>query len=237
MSGHSKWSTIKRQKGINDAKKGQLFSKLARAITLAAKQGGADPTSNIRLKVEVERAKQANMPKENIERALSKASAVASLIEEVIYEGYGPQGTPIIVEAATDNKNRITQEIKNLFTRGGGNLASPGSVSFQFEKVGQIVIGKDQNPQNQMLSLIDLGAEDIEEVEDGIEIWARPENIFPLKEKIEASGNKILSTSLIFRPKTAPIALNEEKTKKVLNLLESLDNHEDVQQVYTNIKI
>lgn len=237
MSGHSKWSTIKRQKGINDAKKGQLFSKLAKALTLATKLGGADPASNIRLRVEVERAKQANMPKENIERALSRASSEAGNIEEVIYEGYGPEGTPIIIEAATNNKNRTVQEIKNLFTRGGGNLAGPGSVSFQFEKVGQIVIEKIPSPQNQMLSLIDLGVEDMEEVEDGIEIYAKPENIFPMKEKVEAVGNKILSTSLIFRPKNPPSALSEEKTKKALSLLESLDNHEDVQQVYTNIKV
>jgi len=167
MSGHSKWSTIKRAKEANDAKKGALFTKLARAITIAAKGGGADPDMNMKLRFAVEKARQSNMPKENIERAIEKGVGEGGVqMQEMVYEGYGPLGVPIVVEAATDNKNRTAQEIKNLFERGGGTLGAPGSVSFQFERTGQLVLEKGDDPEGRMLELIDLGAEDLEEAED-----------------------------------------------------------------------
>lgn len=237
MSGHSKWSTIKRQKGINDAKRGQLFSKLARAITLASKQGGPNLDSNLTLRVVVEKARQANMPKENIERAISRGEASEGGLEEVLYEGYGPLGVPILVEAATDNKNRTAQEIKNIFSRGGGDLSGPGSVSFQFEKKGQVLVDKGEDAQAKMLSLIDLGVEDLEEVEDGIEVFTAPSGLFSTVKKLTTAGIKIVSSEIVFKPKGAPMVLPENKTERVVSFLESLDDHDDVQQVYANVKI
>lgn len=234
MSGHSKWSTIKRQKEANDAKRGQLFSKIARAITLAAKQGGANPDSNIRLRAIIEKAKQVNMPKDNIERAIERGSAADNL-QEIVYEGYGPDGVPIIVETATDNKNRTAQEVKNIFTKGGGSLGGPGSVSFQFEKVGQILVKKGQDPQNTMLELIDLGVEDIEEAEDGIQIYTKPEDLFDTKKRIEEKGLEAVEAELAFRPKNPVKIEDDTKSQKILKLLDNLDDYDDVQKVYAGV--
>lgn len=235
MSGHSKWSTIKRQKGINDARRGQLFSKFARAITLAAKQGGTNPDSNIRLRAIIEKTRQINMPKENIQRAIERGSEAGNL-EEIMYEGYGPDAVPIIVEAATDNKNRTAQEIKNLFERGGGSMSGPGSVSFQFEKVGQILIEKKVDVEEQMLSLIDLGAEDVEETSDGIEVYTKPNELFTVREKIDGAGMRVLESDLVYRPKTPIVVANPERANKVIKLLESLDDYDDVQKVYAGFR-
>lgn len=232
MSGHSKWSTIKRQKGATDAKRGMLFSKLARTITIAAKQGGPSPDTNLRLRLAMEQARASNMPKDNIERAIERATgAGGGQLQEVLYEGYGPEGTAILVEAATDNKNRTTQEIKNIFERGGGAVGTPGSVSFQFDHVGQIVV--DGRGEGLMLQLIDLGAEDVEEVEDGIEIYVKPGELFQMKEKIEGAGVPVKTAELVYNPKT-PISVPGTVEGRVVKLLENLDEHDDVQKVYTN---
>lgn len=236
MSGHSKWSTIKRQKEAKDAKRGQLFSKLARAITLAAKQGGADPGTNLRLRFAIEKAKEANMPKDNIERAIGRASSKGEAIEEVIYEGYGPFGIAVIVEAATDNRNRTAQEIKNLFERRGGSLGGPGSVSFQFQQKGLIVVDKGENAEETMLSLIDQGAPDLEEG-DGIEIYVEPKEVSTWQKKLEKAGFRVKQAELIYEPKESVNIHDKAKAKKVLKFLASLDEHDDVQRVWANVDI
>ncbi len=237
MSGHSKWSTIKRQKGINDAKKGAVFTKLAKAITLAAKDGGADPSMNMKLRFAIEKARQSNMPKDNIERAVASAQGKLDNLIELVYEGYGPSGVPVIVEAATDNKNRTAQEIKNMFERGGGVMASPGSVSFQFERAGQLVVEKGTDAESRMLELIDLGAEDLEEAEDGIEVYTKPADLFLVKQKLEGAGMKVSSSELIYRPKTNIEVKDEGTANRVVRLLEGLDDLDDVQKVYAGVDI
>lgn len=237
MSGHSKWSTIKRQKEANDAKRGQLFSKLTRGISLAAKQGGPNPDSNITLRAVIDKARQFNMPKENIQRAIEKGSGGgAGSVENVVYEGYGPGGVAIIVEAATDNKNRTAQEIKSVFERGGGSLASPGSVSFQFEKAGQILVEKNDKPDEQALGLMDIsGVEDVEIVGDGVEVDTRAGEIFKVKEQIDGAGMTVRSAELIFKPKVLVQVSDSTSGQRAIRLLEALDEHEDVQRVWANI--
>lgn len=235
MSGHSKWSTIKRQKGVTDAKRGRLFSKLVRAISIAAKQGGPNPDSNLHLRLAMDQAKAANMPKENIERALERAAGAGEGdLQEALYEGYGPGGAAVLVEAATDNKNRTTQEIKNIFERSGGSLGTQGSVSFQFEREGQLVI--EGAGEQLMLKLIDLGARDVEEVEDGTEIYVAPTNLFQIKEKVEQAGIKVKSAELIYSPK-AVMDIAGSAGSQLVKLLEILDEHDDVQKVYTNADV
>lgn len=236
MSGHSKWSTIKRQKEATDAKRGQLFSKLSRAIGIAAKQGGPSPDTNLRLRVAIEQAKSFNMPKENIERILKQVQEKAENLEEAIYEAYGPAGVGVLIEVTTDNRNRTTQEIKNILERSGGSLGTPGSVAFQFEQKGLILVDKGASPDERMLKLIDLGAEDVEEAEDGIEVYTKPGDVFALKEKFEQEGVSVRSAELIYNPKNmAPVA--SQDTGRVLKLIEALDGHDDVQKVYTNADI
>lgn len=237
MSGHSKWSTIKRQKETTDAKRGQLFSKLSRAIGIAAKQGGPNPDSNLRLRVAIEQAKSFNMPKENIERVLKQVQEKSQSLEEALYEGYGPGGVGILIEAATDNKNRTTQEIKNIFERGGGSLGTPGSVSFQFEQKGLILVERGDSAEEKMLKLIDLGAEDVEEAEDGIEVYTKPGEVFALKEKFEQAGITVKSSELVYSPKVMMPIGQGNTAQRILKLVESLDEHEDVQKVYINADI
>lgn len=239
MSGHSKWSTIHRQKEAQDIKRGKLFSKLSRAITLAARQGGAEPEINLKLRFAIEKARQANMPKENIKRALQHAEGKLEGrgLEEVKYEGYGPEGLAVIVEAVTDNKNRTAQEIKNIFERAGGTLGGPGSVSFQFTSYGLLLIKKGKDPQEDMLTLIDLGVEDVEETEDGIEVYVAPSQVDKIKQKLEEAGFTVAQTDLVARPKSLISIAEEKKAKKALSFLETLNGHEDVQSVFVNLDI
>lgn len=238
MSGHSKWSTIKRQKEATDAKRGQLFSKLARAITLAAKAGGTDLSGNLRLKIAIEQARASNMPKENITRAIERGSgAEAGSLEEVIYEGYGPGGVAVIVEAATDNRNRTAQEIKNIFERAGGSLAGPGSVSFQFEQKGLILVEKGSNPEKTELALIDLGVPDLDETEDGIEVYIPPAELAQWREKIVQGEFKIKSAELVYKPRSLVEIQDKERAQKVFQFMEALDGHDDVQKVFANPKV
>lgn len=235
MSGHSKWATIHRQKESTDAKRGLLFSKLSRAITIAA-AGGADPDTNFKLRLVIDKARSSNMPKDNIERAISRASG-GEAVEEVTYEGFGPAGIGVIVEAATDNKNRTAQEIKNLFERGGGNLGGPGSVSFQFEKSGHLLVEKSDSPEEQMLALIDAGAGDVEESPDGIEVYVSPNETSNVQSKVEELGFTVKEAGLIMRPKNLVSLPSPESAKKVISFLDSLESHTDVQNVYTNADI
>lgn len=238
MSGHSKWETIKRQKKKEDLKRGKLFSKLSRAISVAVRTGGGpDPETNYKLRVAIDQAKEANMPKENIKRALSRGGGEEGDLEEAAYEGFGPGGIGVIVEVATDNRNRTSQEIKNLFERGGGNLAGPGAVSFNFEPKGVIVIKTKEEKDDMMLDLIDLGVEDLEETEDGVEAYVSPTKTSELKDKIEEKGYKVVSADLVRRPKLNKTVDGEEDAKKVLSFLEDLEDHDDVQKVFADVNI
>jgi YebC/PmpR family DNA-binding regulatory protein len=237
MSGHSHYATIKRQKEAKDAAKGNLFSKLSRALIIATKSGGGpDPDSNFKLRVAIDAAKAASMPKENIERAISKASGPETL-DEVTYEGYGPSGVAVVVEAATDNRNRTGQEIKNIFERGGGSLAGPGSVSFNFEQKGLLSVEKTSDPQAQMLSLIDMGVEDVEETADAIEVYVAPNQLAETREKLIAGEFKVTSAELYLKPKNLQPVSDPKEASRVLSFLDSLEEHADVQKVSANVDI
>ena len=234
MSGHSHFATIKRQKAANDSVKGNIFSKMARAIMIAAKSGG-DPDMNFRLRVEIDKARGVNMPKENIERAIAKATTEALNLEEISYEGFGPSGVNVIIEAATDNKNRTAQEIKNALDKAGGSLAGPGAVLFNFEHKGYLLLKKDSDPQTQMLKIIDMGVEGVEETDDGIEVYVAPDKLSATKKILEGAGAEILETELQMKPKN-PVEVSDDQAKKVLALLSALEDFDDVQKVFTNIK-
>lgn len=234
MSGHSHFATIKRQKAANDSVKGNIFSKMARAIMIAAKSGG-DPDMNFRLRVEIDKARGVNMPKENIERAIAKATTEAANLEEITYEGFGPSGVNVIIEAATDNKNRTAQEIKNALDKAGGSLAGPGAVLFNFEHKGYLLLKKDSDPQTQMLKIIDMGVEDVNETDDGIEVYVAPDKLSTTKKILEGAGAEILETELQMKPKN-PVEVSDDQAKKVLALLSALEDFDDVQKVFTNIK-
>jgi len=237
MSGHSKWSTIKRKKEATDIARGKLFSKLARAISIAVKTGGGpNPETNYKLRVAIDQAKAKNMPKANVERALKSAEEAGS-IEEITYEGFGPGGIGVIVETATDNRNRTAAEIKRIFERGEGRLGGPGSVSFNFEPRGLLVIKKNKDSENQMLKLIDLGIEDVEETEDAIEAYTGFSRLADVKKKTTNKGFNILSADLVQKPKTYKEVKDSEKAKKALKFLENLEEHDDVQKVFSNVDI
>ncbi|MBM3205404.1 YebC/PmpR family DNA-binding transcriptional regulator [Candidatus Shapirobacteria bacterium] len=241
MSGHSKWSTIKRQKESKDAKRGQVFTKLANAITMAVRAGGGvtDPEKNFRLRLAMDKARALNVPKENIQRAIVRGSGEKGGAgwSEVNYEGYGPEGIAIIVEAATDNKNRTTAEIKNLFERGGGRLASPGAMAFQFKKSGLLTVEKLTPIEEQILKLMDLGVEDVQEVKDAIEIYTPPEKLREIKNKVEQLNFKVIGEELMMLPTTTISLETRSKAEKVLKFMESLEEHDDVQKVYANFDI
>jgi len=238
MSGHSHWATIKRQKEAADKQRGQIFSKLSRAIAIAARQG-ADPETNFKLRLAIEKAKEYNLPKENILRAIRRGSGQeeGERWEEITFEGYGPEGIGVIVETVTDNRNRTTAEIKNIFERGGGSLAGPGAVSYLFRKMGLITVKKEENPDEQILRLIDLGAEDVEEAVDAVEVYTSPENLKDIEEKIKSSGFEVKSAEIIMKPVTPSVINDSQKVQKVLKFMDALENHDDVQKVYANFDI
>jgi YebC/PmpR family DNA-binding regulatory protein len=236
MSGHSHYSTIKRAKEANDQARGKIFSRYAREIAIAVREGGGtDPAFNYKLRMVLDKARAANMPKDNIERALVKSAGGA--LEKIIYEGFGPSGIGILVEVATDNRNRTSQDIKNLFERGGGNLAGPGAVSYNFENKGLLVVPKGVNSEEQMLKLIDLGVEDVEETTDGIEVYAPPEKLMETKEMLEKGGIVPISAELVMKPKVFQTVDDVNTAKKCLTLLDLLNDHDDVQKVYSNLDI
>ncbi len=238
MSGHSHYATIKRQKETRDQAKGKIFSKLARAIQIAVKTGGSsDPDANSRLRMVIETARSEDMPKENIDRAISKGMGSGEVLEEVTYEGFGPGGVAVIVEAATDNRNRTGQEIKNLFERSGGNLAGPGAVSFNFEPKGLIVVEKAQNVEEQILSIIDTGVDDVEEKNDAIEVYVAPNSLSVIKNGLSEKGYSIRSAHLIKRPLNFQTIDNQNTAQKVLGFLDDLEDQDDVQKVYANLDI
>lgn len=238
MSGHSHFATIKRQKEANDAAKGNVFSKMVKIITVAVKTGGGgDPDMNFKLRVAMDKARESNMPKENIERAIAKASSEAQNVEEVNYEGFAPGGVGVIVTVATDNRNRTSQEMKNIFERGGGSLGGPGSVSFNFVNTGFMLVAKNSDPDTQMLTLIDLGAEDVVDTEDGIEVYVSQDKLADTKAKIEQAGMSVSNVELMMKPVNLVTISDVNVAKKIIKLLDSFEEHDDVQKVYSNLDI
>ena len=237
MSGHSKWSSIKRDKGIADNKRGQIFTKLGREITVASRHGGGDPDANSRLRMAIDRARGANMPKDNIERAIKKgtgADSDAAMLAEVIYEGYGPGGAAVLVEALTDNRNRTASDVRNAFTTAGGNLGDAGSVAWQFESRGLITLKPgDEDPEELALRAIDSGAEDVTVDGGAIEVYTKPEELESVRQALAAADIPIGSVEYMKVPKNT-IALDVHKSKQVLRLLDQLDELEDVQRVSSN---
>lgn len=236
MSGHSHFATIKRAKEAKDAQKGKAFSKHARSIAMAVKSGGGiDPDSNYKLRMAIEAARADNLPKENIERAISKASTSAQNMDEFVYEGFGPYGVSVIVEAATDNRNRTAQELKNIFEKGGGNMGSPGSVAYNFESKGLIKIVKSENSDDQLLDLIDLGVDDYEEIGNELILFTPYEKTGELKDAIVNKNYNVVSTQSIKTAKNSLEIDDVEKAKKIFNFIQKLEEHDDVQNVYTNV--
>lgn len=236
MSGHSKWSTIKRQKGVADAQRGAVFTKISKEIIMAAKAGGGDPAANFRLRLILQKAKENNMPNENIKRAIERATGGGEGVDlqEITYEGYGPAGTAVIVEAATENRNRTVAEVRNVFARTGGNLGENGSVGWIFESRGVISVtpnGKD--PDEVALHAIDAGAEDVQVGEDSIDVYTQPSDLEAVKKALEDNGVAVASAETARVPKTT-VQLDEKDAIQTLRLVEKLEALEDVQKVYFN---
>ena len=237
MSGHSKWANIKNKKAKMDAQKGKIYTRFSKLIIVAVREGGPDPNSNSKLKDVIEKAKQVNMPNENIERAIKRATGELSGAdyEEIMYEGYGPSGVAILVDATTDNRNRTAGEMRHIFDKHGGNLGETGCVAWMYEKKGLIIIEKDDSTDVEeiMMLAIDAGAEDVDEQEDSIEVTTSVENFAAVKDAFEKNGIKIFSADLTYIPKTT-LSLSESECEKVERLIEALEDHDDVQNVYTN---
>lgn len=242
MSGHSKWSQIKRQKGVADAKRGQVFTKLGNAITISVRQGGGitDPDSNFRLRLMMEKAREANMPKENIQRAIDRAIGKGQTVqlEEVIFEGFGPEGIGVLVEAVTDNRLRTLGAVKNIFDRGGGTLGSSGSVSYLFNHLGVIFLPKEQknnlSSDDLLMMTIEEGAQEVEETDDGYEVYTKANELHKMKERLVEKGLEVGSAELTMKPITSIKIDNQEMSKRVIEFLEKLEDLDDVQKVYSN---
>lgn len=239
MSGHSKWASIKHKKAATDAKRGALFTKLIKEITAAARQGGGNPENNIRLRAAMTRAKTQNMPLSNIDNAIKKGTGELPgiIYEEVNYEGYGPKGVAIMIEALTDNKNRTSAELRNLFSKKNGNLAGAGSVAWMFQKKGYIVIEKKEIDEEKLMGIIlEAGAEDMKTVDSNYEVITDTSNFEHVKKAIEDKKIKILSAEVTMIP-SSTIKVTGPDAKVVLELVETLEDHEDVQHVYANFDI
>lgn len=240
MSGHSKWSTIKRQKGAADVKRGAIFTKISNAITIAVKQGGGigDPTQNPRLRLAVETARSANMPKDNIERAIARATAKgAGELQEVTYEGFAPGGISVLVEAITDNTNRTTSEVKGLFHKSGASFGQPGSVAYQFEQAGEITITKNGKTLDDIfMSAAELGAQDVEDRGEEVGVYTPPGSLSKIKEGLSSQGFQITSAELSRRPITL-VNISDEEKGRVIDFLSLLEEMPDVQKVYSNISL
>jgi len=238
MSGHSKWATIKHKKAATDAKRGTLFTKLIKEITVAARSGG-NPDTNPRLRVAIERGKEASMPADNIERAVKKGTGELEGVsyEDITLEGYGPGGVAFYVEGVSDNKNRTTSEVRTIFTKKGGNMAGAGSVSWMFEKKGYIVISKKTIDEDRLMGIVlDAGAEDIVVEEENYAVKTSPTDFYKVKKALEDNSIKIESAEITLLPKSTVRVVGED-AKKVLDLVGALEEHEDVQNVYANFDI
>jgi YebC/PmpR family DNA-binding regulatory protein len=239
MSGHSKWSTIKRQKGANDAKRGALFTKVAREIAVAARAGGGDPDANYRLRLAIDKARSINMPADNIKRAIERATGGGDDVqyEEIVYEGYGPGGVAVLVEAATDNRNRTAAEVRSIFSKTGGQLAGSGAVAWQFEPRGLITVPRNAGSADDVaLAAIDAGAVDVDTESDPIEIYTEPADLEAVRTALEAAGVKVDEAESAMLAKQT-VSLDADHVRKAMRLVELLEDLDDVQRVTTNVDI
>jgi YebC/PmpR family DNA-binding regulatory protein len=239
MSGHSKWSSIKHKKGAADAKRGKLFTKLARAITVAARDGGGDTEGNPALATAVQKARDASMPKDNIQRAIDRGTGAGSdsaAIERIVYEGYGPAGVAVLVEALTDNRNRAGAEIRFAFSKHGGSLGEPGSVAWIFEKKGAVVVDGGRYGEEDLIAAIDAGAEDVREDGEELRVICDPGDLSAVREALDAAGVEIKSATIATEPKST-VELKGHDAERLLALLDSLDEQDDVDEVFANFDI
>ncbi len=239
MSGHSKWASIKHKKAVVDARRGQHFTKLARAIQIAAREGGGDPTGNSALALAIQKARDASMPKDNIERAIAKGTgegADADQIETVLYEGYGPGGVALLIEALTDNRNRTGADMRHLLGKHGGNLGEPGSVSYLFDKRGVIVVDANRYSEDDLMPAIDAGAEDIALDEDIYEVITEPSDLAAAREALVGAGVEIESADLTQRPR-ARVPVDESDAGKLIKLIDALEENDDVNAVHANFDV
>jgi YebC/PmpR family DNA-binding regulatory protein len=236
MAGHSKWAGIKHKKAIVDSRRGKLFTKLARHITVAAKSGGGDVAGNPSLALAVQKAKDASMPKDNIQRAIDKgtgAGADAETFEDVLYEGYGPGGVALLIEALTDNRNRTGSDVRHLLSKHGGNLGEPGSVAYLFDKKGVVVVSADRYTEDDLIVAVDAGAEDIEIDDDVFEVLTEPADLQAVRAALEEAGVEFETAEVLWRPKTR-VEVDEDTAGKLLRLIDALDDNDDVDEVHAN---
>ncbi len=243
MSGHSKWSTIKRKKGAADVRRGQLFTKLTREIIVAAREGGGDPGANFRLRMAIERAKKENMPNENIQRAIDRALGRTgeAEISEVVYEGYGPHGVALIINAATDNRNRTVADVRNTLSRGGGSLGETGCVSWLFDLKGHVVIevpdrDADQAEEIALMAMDVDGVEDVQTEGDTVEVYTELTDLGRVRDALAGMGLKIAEAGKTYRPKST-VSLSPQETIRVMKLIERLEELDDVQEAFSNLEI
>jgi YebC/PmpR family DNA-binding regulatory protein len=236
MSGHAKWASIKHKKAIVDSRRGKHFSKLTRAIMVAARDGGGDPTGNPALELAIRKAKEASMPKDNIERAIAKGTGEggeAAAIETVLYEGYGPGGVALLVEALTDNRNRTGADVRHAFSKNGGNLGEPGSVAYLFDKKGVILIDATQYSEDDLLAAVEAGAEDISVDGDVFEVVAEPADFTAVRTALEDGGIELQSAEMVYRPSTV-VPIGEQQAGTLMRLIEALEDNDDVDAVHAN---
>ena len=239
MSGHSKWASIKHKKAATDARRGQLFTKLARAISVAAREGGGDPDSNFTLSAAIQKARDYSMPKDNIQRAIDRgtgAGADGETIERVLYEGYGPSGVAVLVEALTDNRNRTSADLRHTFDKNSGSLGEPGSVAWVFEKRGVVMVDADRYTEDDLIPAIDAGAEDVAREGDSLKVVSAAEDLAAVRRALEAAGVDIESAQLTMEPKNV-VEVGETDARAVMRLMEALDDHDDVEAVHANFDI
>jgi YebC/PmpR family DNA-binding regulatory protein len=239
MSGHSHWATIKHKKGAIDAKRGKLFSKLSRAIIIAARHGGGDPETNLKLRYAIEKAREVSMPKDNIERAIKRGTGEVEgvVFEEISYEGYGPGGVALLIDVLTDSRNRTNSEIRKVFERGGGKMGSAGSVAYQFERKGLFSVNASGTDEDTLLGIaLDAGADDVKRSGTTFDITCDPSVFTQVKEALRKAGVNPVVAEITQVPK-APVDVDAETAKKVMRLMEALDDHDDVQNVYTNLNL
>jgi YebC/PmpR family DNA-binding regulatory protein len=239
MAGHSKWAGIKHKKAIVDARRGKLFTKLARGITVAAKEGGGDPEGNPALALAIQKAKDASMPKDNIERAIAKgtgAGADVDALENVMYEGYGPGGVALLIEAVTDNRNRTGADVRHLLSKGNGSLGEPGSVAYNFDKKGVIAVDGERYSEDDLIVAIDAGAEDISLDADVYEVITEPSDLTAVRAALDQAGIEVQNAEVIQRPK-ALVPVDEETAAKLLRLIDNLEDNDDVDAVHANFDV
>ncbi len=239
MSGHSKWAQIKHKKAATDARRGQLFTKLARAITVAAREGGGDPEANFTLAAAVQKARDYSMPKDNIQRAIERGAGGVGgedAIERVLYEGYGPGGVAILVEALTDNRNRTSADMRHAFDKHGGSLGEPGSVAWVFEKRGVVMVDAERYSEDDLIAAIDAGAQDVSQEGDSLKVVCAAENLSAVREALESTGIAIQSADLTMEPKTV-VEVATHDASRLMRLMDTLDEHDDVEAVHANFDI